>query len=86
MNRGIQTARKRVTNEIRIFKVHENYFTSKDYIAHIDWQFCVITKPPMTVKYSDSDLQYIITDKTILDLKKILCHTQSVERCVKIVT
>ena len=60
-----------MTNEIRIFKVPEINFISKDYIALIDWKFCVITEPPMTVRYSDSDLQYIITDKTISDIKKI---------------
>lgn len=84
--RRIQNARKRVTNGIRIFKVPSINFDADDYINLIDWQSCTITEPSMTMKYSDSDLQNIIKEKNIPEFLKFPCHTQAVERCVKLVT
>ena len=85
--RRIQNARKRVTtDDIRIFRVPKINFSAEDYTDLINWQSCVITEPPMTLKYSDGDLQNIITNKIIPNFEKFPCHTQAVERCVKLVT
>lgn len=84
--RRIQNARKRVTKEVRAFRVPSINFNAEDYLELIHWQSCDVTEPPMTMKYSDSDLKDIIDGRIIPEFDEFPCHTQAVERSVKLVT
>ena len=47
-----------------------------------------MTVPPIFAKLSEGDLQSVIDGHavSVMDMDKFPCHTQSVERCVKLVT
>lgn len=38
------------------------------------------------MKYSDTEISILITSGALMDFEKYPCHTQAVERCVKLVT
>jgi hypothetical protein len=63
-------------------------FTADDYISLIDWQTAAITEPPLTMELSQIDLERLVAthDVPVLNFPKFPCHTQSVERSVKLVT
>ena len=59
-----------------------------DYISMIDWCKEPITVPPVTMKIDDETLlRFIHEDVTpIVDFSRYPCHTQAVERHIKLVT
>ncbi|CAH1111186.1 unnamed protein product [Psylliodes chrysocephalus] len=57
-----------------------------DHIDLIDWQKTRITEPPLTFNITNETLDDIVTGKEALNFEKFPCHTQAVERCVKLVT
>ena len=87
--RRILKSRKAVSNRsiIREFKVPSLNFDANDYIDLIDWSKEIITSPPVMQSFSDEEIIRMIKSKNI-DIKfpSFPCHTQSVERCVKLVT
>ncbi|GBP52809.1 WD repeat, SAM and U-box domain-containing protein 1 [Eumeta japonica] len=84
----ILTARSETAPGIRTFKVPALNFDAEDYTQIITWQDLKITEPPLTSKLSDEALKSIVKSGlgTILKVKKYPCHTQAVERCIKLVT
>lgn len=85
--RRILKARQSVeTNGIRVFKPPKINFEAKDYTEIIDWQSCSPTPPPLLQKVTDEEIKLIVSQDSsqILDFKKYPCHTQAVERCVKL--
>lgn len=46
----------------------------------------MITEPPLTFNISNEALDNIVTGKETINFDKFPCHTQAVERCIKIVT
>lgn len=70
---------------IRIFRVPKLNFAAQDYIDLIDW-FGDVTEPPLTMHIPDEDLLCMIQDQETINFKRFPCHTQAVERTVKIVT
>lgn len=56
----------------------------------IDWQnkSLVLTEPPLLRNLETDDLKKIVVEGNIekFDFPKFPCHTQSVERCVKLTT
>lgn len=87
--RRILKARQSVeTNGIRVFKPPKINFEAKDYTEIIDWQSCSLTPPPLLQKVTDEEIKLIVSQDSsqILDFKKYPCHTQAVERCVKLVS
>lgn len=57
--------------------------------SNINWQNCELMEPPVTVSLSTDDLTTLLSLKgSITDIicYKFLCHTKSVDRCVKLVT
>lgn len=83
--RRILKARKELVNP-RIFRVPDIKWDAKDYIDLIDRRKCTVTEPSLTMSISTDDLVAEIKNKFAITLKKFLCHTQAVERCVKIIT
>lgn len=73
---------------IRNYKVPILNFNSKAYYEMINWETESITSPPILSHISNDNLQRYINGHSIteIDFKEFPCHTQSVERCVKLVT
>lgn len=85
--RKIKKARKDYKGKsIRTFKIPELNFEADDYISLINWQQSAVTEPPMTKAFSNNELENFITEKHKFDIQKFPCHTQAVERCIKLVT
>ena len=63
-------------------------FEPDDYISMIDWCKEPITVPPVTMKIDDETLlRFIHEDVTpIVDFSRYPCHTQAVERHIKLFT
>ncbi|GBM03036.1 hypothetical protein AVEN_14548-1 [Araneus ventricosus] len=63
-------------------------FQASNYIEIINWNSCVVYPPPMLRDLSEDDIKSLINSDTapIREIQKFRCHTQAVERCVKLVT
>ena len=77
---------KSSTAGIRQFKIPVLNFESSDYIDMIDWQTCKLMEPPVTMKFSDEALKNMVDTGEVLGVGKFPCHTQAVERYIKLVT
>lgn len=89
--RRIQKCREKKADglEIRKFVLPKVNFLAKDYIHLINWNYTDVTEPPMTRDWSDSEIQNILSEEYPLScdmVKKVPCHSQAVERMVKVVT
>jgi len=79
-------------NEIRSFTIPRLNLSAPDYVDLINWhcEDVVVTEPPITMTFSEEIVQDIVKTGDVPDLLremlKFPCHTQSVERCVKLVT
>src|SRR6218665_338321 len=75
-------------NGVGAFVIPELNFAASDYIDLIDWQNLSITEPPVLSTLSRTDLEEIIASDCVpvFQFPKFPCHTQSVERSVKLVT
>lgn len=86
-----RTTKKRKSTEtkaIREFAIPKLNFEATDYVDLINWQESHITEPPLTKNISDEDLKLLVAtgDTPVVDFPQFPCHTQAVERCVKLVT
>lgn len=80
-------ARSNYDNEtIRIFEVPTLNFEANDYCDMIFWDNVIVTPPPLLTNYSNESLLQFIENAAKKDLFPFPCHTQAVERCVKLVT
>lgn len=53
----------------------------------IDWSHVEISEPPLTSNISDDELNAMFLEvPDEIDIVKYPCHTQAVERCIKLVT
>ncbi|GBM74187.1 hypothetical protein AVEN_104810-1 [Araneus ventricosus] len=61
---------------------------ASDYIENINWNSCVVYPPPMLRDLSEDDIKSLINSDTtpIREIQRFSCHTQAVERCIKLVT
>lgn len=86
--RRIIAARKNQRPGVRIFKTPKLNFNASDYTDMIIWGESQITPPPMLHKVSDKELEDLLQAQShiILEFPDFPCHTQAVERCVKMVT
>ena len=76
------------SKNLRIFQVPKLNFDASAYYDMIDWQNIEVTEPPLTRIIETNNIREIIDSKNVvnLDFKKFPCHTQAVERHVKLVT
>lgn len=92
--RRILRVRKRIvnTNSVRIFTLPKFNFSATEYFDLIDWQSNEITEPPITISLKEETIleaiqeNHIDTNQLLPEVACFPCHTQAVERCVKIVT
>lgn len=69
----------------RIFKIPKINFDAQDYVDLIDWSNCTVSEPPLTKDMSEEQLLDIIkSEESPFDF--FPCHTQAVERYVKVIT
>ena len=63
-------------------------FEATDYINMIDWHAEAVTEPPVTMQIDGEGLRQMIKEDTtpMLNIARYPCHTQAVERHVKLVT
>lgn len=85
--RRILKARKsKNQGEVRRFKVPPIKFNAQNYFDMIEWQDD-ITEPPLTKDISETQLEELIkSQEAYQGLTDLPCHTQAVERLIKLVT
>lgn len=76
---------------IRPFQIPKLNFKAKEYTELINWDTLVVTPPPVLSHISTAGLQEMVQDAAegqppVIDVLPFPCHTQSVERHIKIVT
>ncbi|GBM36184.1 hypothetical protein AVEN_218204-1 [Araneus ventricosus] len=76
------------TAEHRHFVVPKLNFKGNQYIDMIYWFKCDVTEPQLTADLTVEELKSIAENGSIkgIQISKFQCHTESVERCVKLVT
>ncbi|GBM87991.1 hypothetical protein AVEN_139909-1 [Araneus ventricosus] len=76
------------SGSLRFFKLPKLNFEAADYNDLIDCSNCVVTEPPFTMHIKDKDLKEMCKEEqfTALTFEEFPCHTQSVERCVKLIS
>ena len=79
----IMAARKRKARELRVFRVPHLNWQAEHFSDMISWSGHV-TEPPVTKLMSDAEITSARDQP--LELPSFPCHSQSVERCVKLVT
>ncbi|GBM91436.1 hypothetical protein AVEN_179533-1, partial [Araneus ventricosus] len=80
---------RRRTRVVCVFsKLHKLNFEAAEYIDLIDWSNCVVTEPPLTMHIKDKDLRKMCKEEQfpVLTFEEFSCHTQPVERCVKLIS
>lgn len=73
---------------IRQFRIPKLNFDADMYETLIDWSKESVTEPPVMTMMSDDELTGLIVAEMTPSVlfPKFPCHTQAVERCVKVVT
>src|SRR5690606_30653202 len=88
--RRILKARQAFTGKetIRSFMSPKINFEAKDYTEMITWNDRELSPTPIIRDISDEEIEMHIEFSTVpnWEFKKFPCHTQTVERCVKLVT
>ncbi|KAK4880959.1 hypothetical protein RN001_004278 [Aquatica leii] len=85
--RRILKTRNGLTRErMREFIIPKINFEATTYNDLIDWQNCELSEPSILASISNDDLNQLIQTVPEMDLVKFPCHTQAVERHVKIVS
>ena len=86
--RRILKAHQQKPGIVRKFAVHKINFDAADYTDLIDWLDVSVTIPPLLSSISLDDISSRIFEgnNAPLPFLKVPCHTQAVERCVKLVT
>ena len=75
------------SSDPREFKVPKLNFHARDYTDMIDFQDCPKHEPPLTKRLTVAELEAVVEDKsTSIISKRYPCHTQALERPVKLVT
>ena len=73
---------------IRKFVIPTLNFDAKNYTDLIDWQNTDVTEPPLLEDISVDELEMLVAsgETLVTDFPRYPCHTQAVERTVKLVT
>ena len=72
--------------EMRKFSVPKLNFEAKDYYELVDWLNVPRLEPPIACKLDDNDIDKVIKTASMPCFEKYPCHTQAVQRHVKMVT
>lgn len=86
LRRILKTRNDPTRKQIREFIIPKINFKATTYYDLIDWQNCELSEPPILASISNDNLNQLINTVPEMDLVKFPCHTQAVERHVKIVS
>ena len=85
--RRILKARSAVQKETKSFAVPKINFTASEYHLMIDWQTTNVTEPPSTKYLTNTEVETLIKRREKpKNMTNFPCHTQAVERMIKLVT
>ena len=86
--RRILKARAEKQTVLREFVVPKLNLDANEYFELINWQDTEITEPPLTADAPEADTRSFVKSgrQSTIEFERFPCHTQAVERCVKIVT
>ena len=85
--RKVLKARERREDTPRWFSLPKLHFNAKVYHQILDWQNITITEPPATMRLSDEHLKELVCSiEKPSSIPEFPCHTQAVERVIKLVT
>jgi hypothetical protein len=86
--RRILKARAEKQTVLREFVVPKLNLDANEYFELINWQDTEITEPPLTADVPVADIRSFVKSggQSTIEFERFPCHTQAVERCVKIVT
>ena len=87
--RRIKKARAKTGKKVRIrdFVVPLIDEKAGSYVEMIDWQTCALTEPPLTKPIPDEDIENNIKTSALFEKAfEYPCHTQSVERMIRLVS
>lgn len=78
-------------SEIRTYSISPLSFKAEKYIDIVDWSNCAVIQPPIIAhKLSDDKLERLAKGEEsqdfVFNIPNFSCHTQAVERAVKMVT
>jgi len=73
---------------VRQFVVPKLNVDAKDYTEIVEWMSCKVTEPPILRNMTNDELWALINETEIpsVDFQRYPCHTQAVERGIKLVT
>ena len=71
-------------SKVRKFVLPKVNFNATSYTELIDWESAKLTEPPFTLDFKEADLLAI--KEAPLEVPHYPCHTQAVERAIKIVS
>ena len=71
---------------VRAFQIPKLDFDAECYTDMISWENIDITEPPLTRDITVEEIDGLIDSKEKKEFPHLPCHTQAVERCVKLVT
>jgi hypothetical protein len=85
--RRLMKAKKQKKSGLRKFAIPILNFQANEYFDLIDWQEH-LTEPPLLLELSEDEISHHIREAAcaMMEFPKFPCHTQAVERCVKLVT
>ncbi|KAK0042646.1 hypothetical protein Bpfe_027944 [Biomphalaria pfeifferi] len=88
LRRIMKSRKQKRTSSVRSFCVPLINFEATSYIDMIDWQKTPIAEPPIVMDIDDDTFLTMIREEDTprLDFARYPCHTQSVERHIKLVT
>ena len=78
------TVPKKRPSKTHQFIVPKINFKADTYPDLIDWTNAQFSEPPLTASFSDHDLSDLIRNP--LSIPRFTCHSQAVERAIKLVT
>ncbi|XP_050527619.1 uncharacterized protein LOC126897791 [Daktulosphaira vitifoliae] len=88
LSKIINARQNKNDQSIRSFEIPPLNFNATDYVELIDWGKTQVTEPPLTSNIDQDTLRQIVLShkKNTLEIFYLPCHTQAVERSVKLVT
>ena len=69
---------------VRLFRVPDVNFEAKSYPDLIFWSKAIFSEPPVTMSLSNEEIMGFVDQPMIIP--RYPCHTQAVERAIKLVT
>ena len=71
---------------IKTIQIPDLNFEAELYFDMINWQKVSLTELPLTCHIFDDEINHLITSKKKKNFPHLPCHTQAVERSVKLIT